>query len=65
MKGKGVQPPLKSDFNKLPNSPSKFQLLTQEALNDNLTNDVVKYRERKLGALQLSPTYQDFVPEIA
>ena len=65
MKGERGLTPYKSDFNKLPNNPSKFQLLTQEALNDNLTNDVIKYRVRKLGALQLSLTYQDFVPEIA
>ena len=34
---------------RLPNSPSKFQLLTQKALNDNLTNGVVKYRKGNSG----------------
>ena len=50
-KGEGFIPFKKSDFWYLQNSPSKFQLLSQKALNDNLTNGVVKYREMKLEAL--------------
>ena len=48
---KGSSPLKTLIFDIYQTAPSKFQLLTQEALNDNLSNDVVNYRERKLGAL--------------